>query len=667
MNVTEYLELFIEESKEQLQRLNQYLLEIESSPDNINSINEIFRVAHTLKGMAGTMGFKSISSLTHSMENTLDSIKSQKLKPAKNVTDLLFQCLDALESLLEKIMNTGSDNGIDIDLLISSLNSLSGDTSGQKKPLTIQERQNELSFDIYQVNIIEQGIEKGFIPYIIKVQLSKGCLLKSARAYVVFKAIESLGDMISSNPSVQDIEQEKFDLNFSVVIISRADRDVIFNKVSNISEVDKIEIERITVDDLLDAKNLKQGAINAETTTEASDLLSGKSTGIITRLGKSIRVDTERLDHLMNLVSELIIIKNRIQGTGSNNDMRVFTETVEYLGRVTTDIHDAVMKVRMVQVETVFNRFPRVVRDLAISTGKEVKLNIYGAGTELDRIIADEIGESLIHLIRNAIDHGLESTSERTAAGKSKTGNVDLMAYHDGNNVVLVVSDDGKGIEINKILKQALSKGLVNEDGISKLSEREIMNYLFDPRISTAGEVSNISGRGVGMDVVKSKVESLGGIIEIETTKGKGTKFIIRLPLTLSIIQALVVKVSQEYFAIPLNSIREILNLNTSAVKQLRNQEAVNYRDALISLVRLDKRLNTILAGESDKQNGSVTLVILSKDEKLFAVKVDELIGQQEIVIKSLGKYLSGIKVLAGATILGDGRVVPILDINHLI
>jgi len=667
MNVTEYLELFIEESKEQLQRLNQYLLEIESSPDNINSINEIFRVAHTLKGMAGTMGFKSISSLTHSMENTLDSIKSQKLKPAKNVTDLLFQCLDALESLLEKIMNTGSDNGIDIDLLISSLNSLSGDTSGQKKPLTIQERQNELSFDIYQVNIIEQGIEKGFIPYIIKVQLSKGCLLKSARAYVVFKAIESLGDMISSNPSVQDIEQEKFDLNFSVVIISRADRDVIFNKVSNISEVDKIEIERITVDDLLDAKNLKQGAINAKTTTEASDLLSGKSTGIITRLGKSIRVDTERLDHLMNLVSELIIIKNRIQGTGSNNDMRVFTETVEYLGRVTTDIHDAVMKVRMVQVETVFNRFPRVVRDLAISTGKEVKLNIYGAGTELDRIIADEIGESLIHLIRNAIDHGLESTSERTAAGKSKTGNVDLMAYHDGNNVVLVVSDDGKGIEINKILKQALSKGLVNEDGISKLSEREIMNYLFDPRISTAGEVSNISGRGVGMDVVKSKVESLGGIIEIETTKGKGTKFIIRLPLTLSIIQALVVKVSQEYFAIPLNSIREILNLNTSAVKQLRNQEAVNYRDALISLVRLDKRLNTILAGESDKQNGSVTLVILSKDEKLFAVKVDELIGQQEIVIKSLGKYLSGIKVLAGATILGDGRVVPILDINHLI
>jgi len=667
MNVTEYLELFIEESKEQLQRLNQYLLEIESNPNNINSINEIFRVAHTLKGMAGTMGFKSIASLTHAMENTLDSIKSQKLKPAKNVTDLLFQCLDALESLLGEIISTGSDTGIDIDLLISSLNSLSGDTSGQKKPLTIQQRQNELSFDIYQVNIIEQGIEKGFIPYIIKVQLSKRCLLKSARAYVVFKAIESLGDMISSNPSVQDIEQEKFDLNFSVVIISRTDRDGILNKVSNISEVDKIDIERITEDDLLDAKNLKQDAINAETTMGASDLLSGKSAVMNTRLGKSIRVDTERLDHLMNLVSELIIIKNRIQGTGSNNDMRVLTETVEYLGRVTTDIHDAVMKVRMVQVETVFNRFPRVVRDLAISTGKEVKLNVYGAGTELDRIIADEIGESLIHLIRNAVDHGLESTSERTAVGKSKTGNVDLMAYHDGNNVVLVVSDDGKGIDINKILKQALSKGLVNEDDISKLSEREIMNYLFDPRISTAGEVSNISGRGVGMDVVKSKVESLGGIIEIETTKGKGTKFIIRLPLTLSIIQALVVKVSKEYFAIPLNSIREILNINTSAVKQLRNQEAVDYRDALISLVRLDKRLNTILTGEFDKQNGSVTLVILSKDEKLFAVKVDELIGQQEIVIKSLGKYLSGIKVLAGATILGDGRVVPILDINHLI
>jgi len=384
------------------------------------------------------------------------------------------------------------------------------------------------------------------------------------------------------------------------------------------------------------------------------------------RLGKSIRVDTERLDRLMNLVSELIIIKNRIQGTDQNNNIQVLAETVEYLGKVTTDIHDAVMKVRMVQVETVFNRFPRVIRDLAKNTGKEVRLNTYGAGTELDRIIADEIGDSLIHLIRNAVDHGLEFAHERLSAGKTSTGNVDLIAYHDGNNVVLVVGDDGKGIDTDKILKQALSKGLVGENEVNKLSDREILNFLFDPRITTAGKISDISGRGVGMDAVKSKVESLGGIIEIETSKCKGTKFIIRLPLTLSIIQALVVKVSDEYFAMPLNSIREILNVKTSTIKQLRNYKAVNYRDVLIPLLRLDERLGT-LKEEVNKHDENITLVILSKGEKLSAVAIDDLAGQQEIVIKSLGKYLSDIKVLSGATILGDGRVVPILDINHLV
>jgi len=666
MNVNQYIELFIEESKEQLQRLNLHLLEIEKNPDSTEGVNEIFRVAHTLKGMAGTMGFKSIASLTHSMENTLDAIKSKKLKPAQNVTDVLFECLDALEILLANIIDKGSDTGVDIKKLVSNLDTLTGSTITQQKESYVSQEKEEISFDPYQLNIIEQGIERGFIPYSIKVRLSKGCLLKSARAYVVFKAIEGFGDVIQSNPSVQDIEQEKFDLSFSAIVISRTDKDAILIKLNNISEVEDISIKQITGDDLDESKNLMHDTKSVENMEQSSDAAGNRSTGINMRLGKSIRVDTERLDRLMNLVSELIIIKNRIQGTDQNNNIQVLAETVEYLGKVTTDIHDAVMKVRMVQVETVFNRFPRVIRDLAKNTGKEVRLNTYGAGTELDRIIADEIGDSLIHLIRNAVDHGLEFAHERLSAGKTSTGNVDLIAYHDGNNVVLVVGDDGKGIDTDKILKQALSKGLVGENEVNKLSDREILNFLFDPRITTAGKISDISGRGVGMDAVKSKVESLGGIIEIETSKGKGTKFIIRLPLTLSIIQALVVKVSDEYFAIPLNSIREILNVKTSTIKQLRNYKAVNYRDVLIPLLRLDERLGT-LKEEVNKHDENITLVILSKGEKLSAVAIDDLAGQQEIVIKSLGKYLSDIKVLSGATILGDGRVVPILDINHLV
>lgn len=667
MSVTQYMELFIEESKEQLQRLNQYLLEVESNPDSIEGVNEIFRVAHTLKGMAGTMGFKAIASLTHSMENTLDAIKLKKIKPAQNVTDVLFDSLDTLESLLGNVINTGSDKGIDIQTLVTVLDSLTGITVKQEEKSNVLQKQNELSLEDFHLSVIEKGIERGFIPYYINAQLSKDCLLKSARAYVVFKAIEGFGDIIQAIPSVQDIEQEKFDLSFSTVVISRADQDVILNKLRNISEVDHITLKQITEEDLNKAKSLTERKTSNEYSDQAANTDLSKATGINIRLGKSIRVDTERLDSLMNLVSELIIIKNRIQATDRRNDMQVLVDAVEYLGKVTNDIHDAVMKVRMVQVETVFNRFPRVVRDLAKSTGKEVKLNIYGAGTELDRTIADEIGESLIHLIRNAIDHGLESTNERIANGKARTGNVDLIAYHDGNNVVLVVGDDGKGIDIEKILDQALSKGVADKDQVNDLSLREIMNFLFDPRISTAGKVSNISGRGVGMDAVKSKVESLGGVIEIETVKGKGTKFIIRLPLTLSIIQALVVEVSNEYFAIPLNSIREILNVKVSAIKQLQNQEVFNYRDTLIPLVRLDERLNIPKAEEVIKHNEAITLVILSKGEKFFAVMVDELTGQQEIVIKSLGKYLSGIKVLSGATILGDGRVVAILDINHLV
>jgi len=667
MDTTQYLELFLEESKEQLQKLNQFIIVIEANPDNTEGVNEIFRVAHTLKGMAGTMGFMSIASLTHAMENTLDAIKSKKIKPTQNVTDTLFECLDVLDAMIERIVDTGSDNGIETSFLVKSLNSLTDANVKQKEETNVLQTQGEVLLDAYQLSIIEEGIGRGFIPYFIRVKLSKECLLKSARAFVVFKTIEVFGDIIRLDPSVEDIEQEKFDLCFSIVVITRTDKDIIYAKLSQILEVQEVYIKVISDVELLETRSFTPITKKTENQDQASISTINKSSVSNIRLGKSIRVDTERLDHLINLVSELIIIKNRIQGSGQQNDRQFLVEAVEYLGKVTNDIHDAVMKVRMVQIETVFNRFPRVIRDLAKSTGKEVKLNIYGAGTELDRIIADEIGDSLIHLIRNAVDHGLEDAGERVAQGKSRTGNVDLIAYHDGNYVTIVVGDDGRGINRDRLLELALAKGLIDKSEKTNLSDREILNFLFDPRISTAGKVSNISGRGVGMDAVKSKVETLGGVVDIETVKGKGTKFLIRLPLTLSIIKALVVKVSQELYAIPLNSIREIVSVDAKAIKQLRNHEAVDYRDALIPLIRLGKRLNAPTTEEALHHDLNVTLVVVRKGEKLSAITIDDLAGQQEIVIKPLGKYLAGIKVLTGATILGDGQVVPILDINYLV
>jgi len=661
-----YLELFIEESEEQLQRLNENLLQIESNPESLASVNEIFRVAHTLKGMAGTMGFKVIASLTHSMENTLDAIKSRKLKPTTNVIDLLFSCLDVLDGLLKRVVSNGTDDGIDIDSLVTKLDSLS-DTTQLHKSLEInKEETSDLILDDFKVAVAKEAMDKGFIPYYISVKLAADCVLKSARAYVVFKAVEAYGDIIHSNPSVQDIEQEKFTSEFSLVVLARSAKEIITTKLSNIFEVEAVRVEKVPDEVLKIKPNNQENQILNDQMINTENITESKAVERNIKLGKSTRVDIDRLDNLMNLVSELIIIKNRIQGSGKTNDVKALSEAAEYLGKVTTDIHDAVMKVRMVQVDSVFNRFPRVVRDLGKNTGKEVKLNIFGAGTELDRIIADEIGDSLIHLIRNAVDHGLESPEERVASGKSKVGNVDLIAYHDGNNVVIIVGDDGKGIKTEKVAEQIVKKGLLSKELSDQLSEREILNYLFDPRISTAGKVSNISGRGVGMDAVKSKVESLGGVVEIETIRGKGTKFLVKLPLTLSIIQALLIRVANEYYAIPLNVIKEIVTISKNAVKQLRNQETIEYRDSLVSLTRLDKRLNPKKSAEEESSN-DLTVIILSKGDRLSAVSVDDLEGQQEIVIKPLGKFMADIKVLSGATILGDGRVVPILDINHLV
>jgi len=665
MNVNQYMELFVEESREQLQRLNHHLIKLESNPNNTEEVNEIFRVAHTLKGMAGTMGYKAITTLTHFMENTLDLLKTQKLYLDSKLTDTLFECLDALEMLLESVINYGTDSDVDIKQLISKLESFkANELLGEKNAAVLIH--SALSLDQFHKNIIERGIERGFKPYYIEVHLNKGCLLKSARAYVVFKVVEGVGDIIRSIPTVQDIEQEKFEFIFSLVIISRLEDEVISAKLRNITEIDDIVVRQITSADMVQVSDDKIQTENIEH-NKPSTAEQTKFSGFGQRTGKNIKVDTERLDQLMNLVSELIIIKNRIQGIVKSYMMEALSESLEYLGKTTTDIHDAVMQVRMVQIDTVFNRFPRVVRDLAKSTGKEINLNIFGAGTELDRTIADEIGEPLIHLIRNAVDHGIESTDERIVAGKTKIGNIDLEAYHDGNDVIIAVGDDGKGIDQGKVLKQAVAKGLINEGEISNLSEREVLNYLFDPRISTAKTVSSISGRGVGMDAVKTKVESLGGVIDIETSNGKGTRFIIRLPLTLSIIQALVIRVSREQFAVPLSSVKEILNVNPGAVKQLRNQEVLNYRDVFIPLVRLNKRLGIANQSEQLNNSGSITMVIIKKEDKLSAISVDELVGQQEIVIKSLGKYLSNIKVVSGATILGDGRVITILDTNHLV
>lgn len=650
MDTNQYLEIFLEESEEHIESLNENLLQLEKNPEDSHIIDEIFRSAHTLKGMAATMGFENMTRLTHKMEDVLQEIRSNSIKVTSNLMDVLFKCMDALSSMTGIISESGNDS-YDIENLIKLL-----ETNNSKEEVAATNIENSKSLDsnninVYEKDIIEKAASQGYKTYSIEVVIDKNCVMKSARAFIVFNTLDNLGDIVDSTPSVEDIEDEKFDDRFTVHLISKHEKDVIKSKLMSISEIKNINIE-----ELLYSKEIKDNKKFGPTNLGSDDQIKHSKTN------KSVRVDIERLDNLMNLVSELIIIKTRLEGIESNEKNPDTISTIEYLERITTNLHDAVMKVRMVPVERVFNRFPRMVRDLSRELNKKITLNMYGQDTEVDRTVIDEIGDPLVHLMRNSIDHGIETPEVRVKKGKPETGVINLKAYHEGNNVIIEVSDDGSGINFEKVKNKAYEKGMLSADEVEELSNEKLIKLLFEPGFSTSDTISDISGRGVGLDVVKNKIESLNGSIEVKTEVDKGTKFIIKLPLTLAIIQALLVMVGNEKYAFPLNSISEIVNKNKNEIHLVQGKEVVMYRGKVIPLIRL----HNILDLKSNEDSDNFICVIIKKGDNLAACSVDELIGQQEIVIKPLGKYLSNVKIIAGATILGDGQVALIIDSNNL-
>lgn len=672
MDMNQYMEIFIEESQEHLQNLNQNLLGLETNPKDLKILNEIFRVAHTLKGMAGTMGFTGITNLTHQMENVLDAIRNGKIDVNTEIVDVLFECLDYLDNSINSISSTGKEGNQKADSIIVSLNNILN-----KKPIAVSIEENKkaepeednFKYNQYDENIIRKAIQQGMYVYKVKVMLAKDCMLKSARAFIVFQTVERYGEIFKSVPKVEDIEDEKFENEFTIAIVTKEPDSLIKKELESISEVVEIRIEKVDVaaepsiadDKLQNSKSAQVNTAVAAEEKESSDDNQNKKA----KTGKTVRVDIDRLDNLMNLVSELIIIKTRMEGAGAESRSQDMTEAVEYLERITTNLHDAVMKVRMVPIERVFNRFPRMVRDLSKDLGKDILLNMSGEETELDRTVIDEIGDPLIHLIRNAIDHGIEEKDVRIANSKPGTGTVFLRAYQDGNSVVIEVEDDGHGINVERVRNKAIERGLISQSAANELDEKQSIELLFKPGFSTAEKISDISGRGVGLDVVKTKIESLNGVVEVESSKGKGSKFIIRLPLTLAIIQALLVTIGDEKYAIPLNVIRDITTIHSGTIRNIHGQEVVLNRSSVLPIVRLDKMLDVENSQSSDSEE--FTAVVVKKGEKHAAFIVDTLIGQQEIVIKTLGKFLSGIKYIAGATILGDGQVALIVDTNSLI
>lgn len=675
MNMNQYLDIFIEESKEHLQNMNQLLLKLEVSTDDLSLLNEIFRIAHTLKGMSGTMGYVRMANLTHEMENVLQSIRNKEIEVNEHIIDILFECFDTLEEYVNELTKNGVEGDLDPKPLIEKLTAIMNhDTTIHIEPGHQESKQEEdnnhneteLTIDIEEItyNVINKANKSGFNSFKIRVVLNPDCMLKAARAFIVFNTMEKFGEIIKSKPSAEEIEDEKFDNYFEIIYITKLDNLTVKNEILNISEINEVIVEKIKSEENVNNK-IQDKPVKKKEKADAKKQsnTNGKSKQSKSKTSKTVRVDIDRLDNLMNLVSELIIIKTRLEDIEDSKTNTNMNEAVEYLERITTSLHDAVMKVRMVPIERVFNRFPRMVRDLSKELGKEINLFMTGEETEVDRTVIDEIGDPLIHLLRNSIDHGIEDPMTRERLEKQKAGNVYLRSYPDGNTVVIEVEDDGKGIYIEKVKEKAISKGIVSQEAVTNMNNQEIINLLFKPGFSTAEKISDISGRGVGLDVVKTKIESLGGLVEVHSEAQKGSKFVIRLPLTLAIIQALMVIIGEEKYALPLNSIKEITTIKSNTIRKVHNQEVVLFRNNTLPILRMNDILQVNNVSE-DKDE--MIIVVVKKGDKTAGLVVDNLIGQQEVVIKSLGKYLSGIKVIAGATILGNGQIALIVDPNSL-
>ncbi|MGN0401009.1 MAG: chemotaxis protein CheW [Acetatifactor sp.] len=709
MDVSQYLEIFLDETKEHLQNLNTRILELEADPEGTDTINEIFRAAHSLKGMAGTMGYKRMQNLTHDMENVFSEVRNGTIKVQPEMIDVLFQCLDALEGYTENIQNSADEGTNDNEGLIKALNDIlnskEGGTAGSaagaaagggatdKAAAGITEaaageatvKWDSIPLDDSQVKVIRAAKKQGKNVYGINVLIQENCILKAARAFLVFKAVEEYAEIIVSEPSAQDVEDEKFDRDFTLIVISDASLETVLKAAENVSEIEKVVGAPIVLENNIHYKDMGeaeaeepkeeiQGAPAAENSSALKPAASPskpeakKQTPAKPVVNRTVRVDIEKLDSLMNLVSELIIAKNSLVSVSSQeqqtNTSSAFNEQIEYIEQVTTNLHESVMKVRMVPIESVVNKFPRMIRDLSKKLDKKMELYMTGEETELDRTVVDEIGDPLMHLLRNAADHGLESAEVRAQRGKPAVGSIFLDAYQDGNNVVIEVRDDGNGIDVEAVKNKAIERGSITAEQAATMTEKEIINLLFLPSFSTAKKVTDVSGRGVGLDVVKSKIESLSGEVEVKSKLGEGSTWTIRLPLTLAIIQALMVVVGDEKYAISLGSIQTLENIPPRDVKLVQNREVINLRGTVIPLIRLGEVLDIENTKSKDED---LIVVIVKKGDKKAGLVIDELIGQQEIVIKTLGKYIKQCKFISGATILGDGEIALILDTNALI
>ncbi|WP_407391580.1 chemotaxis protein CheW [Carnobacterium jeotgali] len=676
---SKYLDLFFEETDEHLQSLNEQVLELENNPEDSSIVDVMFRSAHTIKGMAATMGYDTMAKLTHKMENVFDLLK-QKIIPADATSiALIFDCLDTLSDLVEDLRE-GNEAERDIKNLIQRLDNVASGESPSAQGTVINEQETSSSLNLALENvedsdlmIIEAAKEDGYNAYVLAIRIDEDSSMKNARVYLVMSKLEQHGDVLYSEPGTEVLENDDFGSVFKLIYVSKLDEETVFNLALDNSEIEEVLIQTVQqAEDLIvkepettlskpepQENQVEQTAITTvEGAAEPVQVeKTTKAKGQSHAMNQSIRVDIGKLDSFMNLVSELVIYRTRLEDLSDQMQVSEMKEPLDHVARISSELQDLVLKIRMQPVSTVMTRFPRMIRDLANDLGKEFDLVIEGEDTELDRTVVSELSEPLVHLLRNSADHGVEMPADRVKLGKDPKGTIKITAYQEGNRVVLTLSDDGKGVNPTIIKESAERKGISTEG----MSDKEIQQLIFHPGFSTAKEVTSISGRGVGMDAVKQKITELGGTVELESIVGKGTVFKINLPLTLSIIQSLLVKVGQATFAIPLGIIKTIVKVKEEDIIRVHNREVYKYEGLAVPVVRLHKALDMAATEESN-----LHLVLVKQGDNYNALAVDDLVRQQEIVIKKLGQELNMLKNYLGATILGDGSIVLILDASAI-
>ncbi|AUJ30644.1 chemotaxis protein CheA [Liquorilactobacillus hordei] len=672
-----YRNLFFEESDDNLQKLNDDVLELESEPENIDLVNEIFRAAHTLKGMSATMGYDVMTKLTHKMENLFDFFKSGKLKVTSDYISLIFECLDKLSQLIEDLRNDQELSEDQISELLKKLIDVEESVNGTKTEEThgTENKTEELTTILSNredadIDVVKKARAQGYNAFVVAIRIDKGSMLKGPRAFLIIEHLEQEGDVIYTEPTADLLENGEFETDFKLIYLTKSTKDQVEANIDTNSEIDTFIVEEFDSDK--ETKN-DEKAVKAESKTETakSTATTPKKSKTTDSKGKkntpakhasaarnqSIRVDLSRLDLFLNLVSELVVYRNQLDDANKRNDATEVKDSLEQVSRLTSELQDLVLKIRMQQVSVVFSRFPRMVRDLAKELDKDMELIVEGEETELDKTVVSELSEPLIHLLRNSADHGIENAEIRKKFGKPEKGIIKLSAYQEGNQVNITLEDDGKGLDPQVMKESAESKGI----DTTGMTDDELIHLIFHPGFSTAKEITNISGRGVGLDAVMAKIGDLGGSLEMKTELHVGTKFVIKLPLTLSIIQALMVRVANESFAIPLDVVERVVVIQEKEIITSMDKEVVEYQEGLIPVIRVDKVL-----GLKNEENAKQFAIVVKSDKQYFAVLVNELIGQQEIVIKKIDTIVQKLNKFQGATIFGNGSIALILDVNAI-